>query len=398
VKQALRSARLARPVDPEEAARGRLDVATVSDWGTGAPEELGNLRVTKMRTRFDPAADRPLSVQLAALLEQLEVSMPAGAEARWHGDTASTNQVQAQRLAYQPCPLPPQLAAWQMGPDRAPPCTFLSQAQGALRLADGGRPLPPFKRWSFTAARYLQYLADMAAVHTALEDALAAAAGSPDMMSVPVAAALAQVGPGCGLHRGRQLRSDLAALQRVDSSSTASHSASIGSGKSSSGGAAAAAAATSCSNSRVVALQPGGSAAAYASYMVQLAATAQSAAATPAERDGAALRLLASAYSLLSSFHSLGTRAGAAAAERTGAAAAGALRCYTDYPDLLGAAEEAPAAGGRGKGPDPAAALVAAVDAAGVKLSVAQRQVVFDELPRAFPKAALMVAALAHED
>jgi hypothetical protein len=73
VKQVLRATQGARPVDPREAARGRLDVATVKDWGSGAPAELGDLAVTALRTRFDAAADRPLSVQLALLLEQLEV-------------------------------------------------------------------------------------------------------------------------------------------------------------------------------------------------------------------------------------------------------------------------------------------------------------------------------------
>jgi hypothetical protein len=73
VQQALRAAGAVRPIDPAEAAKGRLDVATVKDWGSGDPGALGDLKVTKMSTTFDAAADLPLSVQLARLLEQLEV-------------------------------------------------------------------------------------------------------------------------------------------------------------------------------------------------------------------------------------------------------------------------------------------------------------------------------------
>jgi len=74
VQQALRAAGAVRPIDPKEAARGRLDVATVKDWGSGDPGKLGDLSVTRMTTQFDASApDRPLSIQLARLLEQLEV-------------------------------------------------------------------------------------------------------------------------------------------------------------------------------------------------------------------------------------------------------------------------------------------------------------------------------------
>ncbi|GBF98845.1 hypothetical protein Rsub_11449 [Raphidocelis subcapitata] len=344
VKRALRAADIARPIDPAEAARGRVDIATVKDWGSGVPDELGDLRVTGVRPgAFDSSPNRPLSAQLADLLAQLE-------------------------------------------------------ARGGLRLADGGRPLPPFERWSFTATRYRQYLADAAAAHGGLEDALAAAlgggsnsaaaAGGAPGPSEAVAAALQQLGPVSGLHRSAALQRDLAAMLGADGGSGGE---AANGGSSSSGG--------SSSNSRPAAapLQATGNAGAFASYMASLAKAACSPGDAPEARDRAALRLLACAYSLLASFHSLGVRVGVGAAERAGAAAAGALAAYTDYPGLDGGEGGGGDSASAGRA-DPAAVLVARVDAAGRGLSVEQRSIVCDELPRAFPKAALIVAALAHED
>lgn len=91
VKQALRlerqaasaaSSAAARPIDSKEAARGRIDVATITDWGGGgagaggggaSTPKLGDLRVKSVETRFDASGDRPFSAQLATLLQQLEV-------------------------------------------------------------------------------------------------------------------------------------------------------------------------------------------------------------------------------------------------------------------------------------------------------------------------------------
>jgi hypothetical protein len=274
-----------------------------------------------------------------------------------------------------------------------------AQSQGGLRLADGGRPLPPFERWSFSAGRYRQYLADAAAAHCGLEAALAAVAGggsNPDDAAGPseaVARALKQLGPASGLQRGAALRRDLAAMLAAPVGRGATDNGSSSSSSSSSRPAAGAPAGPPSPP------QPSGNAGALASYMAGLAKAARSPAEAVDGRDRAALRLLACAYSLLASFQSLGVRVGAAAAERAGAAAAGALAAYTDYPGL-GGGEPASgdSSGSSSSSKDPAAVLVARVDAAGQELSAEQRSVVFDELPRAFPKAALVVAALAYED
>ena len=37
--------RKARPVDPKEAAKGRLDYVQVKDWGGGNPEDLDSMQV-----------------------------------------------------------------------------------------------------------------------------------------------------------------------------------------------------------------------------------------------------------------------------------------------------------------------------------------------------------------
>ena len=52
VQKAIRAVekdRKARPVDPREAAKGRLDYVQVKDWGGGAPEDLDAMQVLCMR-------------------------------------------------------------------------------------------------------------------------------------------------------------------------------------------------------------------------------------------------------------------------------------------------------------------------------------------------------------
>ena len=43
--RAVEKDRKARPVDPREAAKGRLDYVQVKDWGGGTPEDLDAMQV-----------------------------------------------------------------------------------------------------------------------------------------------------------------------------------------------------------------------------------------------------------------------------------------------------------------------------------------------------------------
>ena len=373
VKQALRAAGAPRKVDAQEAARGRVDTAIVEDWGGGQPAALGDLRVQRVIAGFDAASNRPLSAQLASLLQQLEVrhtplcawKVECLARRGGSGDCCSTAAGRSHRLT--------SASTTGITPHDL-------QAQGVLRAASGGKPLPPFQSWAFAPRQYRQYLADMSAAHTALAAAMSSllqhvqsAAHGGAGISEQVGTAIAALGPGSGLHRAAHLEADATAMTAAAAAAAAAAEVLAGSEGQRRAGVGSAVP------------PPSESATAFAEYMLQLAKTAGSAAFDAAERDAAGLRLLACAYSCLASFHSLGTRVGAAAAERSGAAAAGALTAYTAYPQLL-------------PGTTPAAALVAAVDAAGAALSTAQKSVVYEELARAFPKAALLVAPLAAAD
>lgn len=89
----------------------------------------------------------------------------------------------------------------------------------------GGKPLPPFEQWAFARQHYAAYLADLHAVHAALEDSLAAAEGA-EVEALAAAgdaagdavrhqqllAALRLFGPSQGLARATALRQDLQRL------------------------------------------------------------------------------------------------------------------------------------------------------------------------------------------
>ena len=59
-----------RPVDAAEAGRGKVEYVQVKDWGSGEPDDLGNLRVQSARQTF--AAGQPFYDQLARHLEALQ--------------------------------------------------------------------------------------------------------------------------------------------------------------------------------------------------------------------------------------------------------------------------------------------------------------------------------------
>eukprot|EP00210_Caulerpa_lentillifera_P005755 g5502.t1 len=115
VQEALRSlkGRKTRPIDPKEAAQGKLDVATVKQWGNSG--KLGDLEVASFRSKkvVDPSA--PLHVRLAKTLELLETS----------GD-----------------------------------------------LSCGQSGLLPFEEWDFAPVKYAEVLNNLASVHGAFEDSV----------------------------------------------------------------------------------------------------------------------------------------------------------------------------------------------------------------------------------
>lgn len=69
--------RQAPPIDPAMAAKGRVDRVKVKHWGTGKPEDLGELELDQQQpVEEDSMADvleRPLYEALGKVLEQLQV-------------------------------------------------------------------------------------------------------------------------------------------------------------------------------------------------------------------------------------------------------------------------------------------------------------------------------------
>ncbi len=233
----------------------------------------------------------------------------------------------------------------------------LLEARGELAAAPADKragALPAFKDWRFSRAAYLQYVADCAAVHGALEEAAAAAAGAH-------APLLAWLAPAGGLARGAQARADAAAL------------------------CAAAPAAAAAAAAPAAPPPPSAAAAAHAARLAALAAAAR------AGDAAAAARLAAHGYALHVSHVSLGMRLGAKAAEQLGLAQLGALALYAQYPAL-----PAPSAGAaKGTAASPLAALARAVDALGAALPAAPREALLEELPEAVRAASRLWARLA---
>lgn len=324
------------------------------------------------------------------------------------------------------------------------PCLLLpSQRQGALSIANeaGAKPYLPFEAWRYSLQRYSQYLAEVAAVHTALEEALQLAllaavtastssthpqgvaeqpsstssnsSSSPELPSgreghlLQAYSALESFGPSSGLWRAAAAQTDLQTVSRAAA-------------------AAAAGAGPSSRQQQQDDQQPhqqqlqqvkqkhkqstgepraSQNAVAYGRYLLQLGkaaataataatgATAAKAAAGPSGRASlmtaeaedeavaAVLKLLAHAYALQVQQQCLGTRIGAAATEKLQLLQAGAVALYVGYPEAV-------------KG-EPVQRLMQVTDAAGRWLGATGRQAVMEELPKALKKSALVLAPLA---
>lgn len=289
-----------------------------------------------------------------------------------------------------------------------------TQRQGALSIANehNAKPYLPFESWQYDLQRYMQYLAEVAAVHSALEGAVRLALSAPtlpaaaadtvssqedialppnsssnsssnrtsgwavpgrDSQVLQAYSALACLGLDSGLWRAAAAQADLQALAAA--------------------AAAAAAEQSSASQLQYSSLQASQNAVAYGKYLLQLgkaaAAATEAAAAASAdalvaeESEGAdaALKLLAHAYALQVQQQCLGTRIGAAATDKLQLLSARAFALYMDYPSNIQG--------------EPVQQLMRVTDAAGQQLDAAGRQVVMDELPKALKKSALMLAPLA---
>ena len=158
----------APPVDAATAARGRVDVVAVESWAAGA--DVGELKVK----RFSP-------------------------DVKEEGNGAAAT----------PSPLYETLARR----------LATLQASGALtRPRAPGQPqraaLPPFEAWAWEAGRYASFLAATAALHAALDAALATAVGGGGS-TAGAPAALARLGPASALARGAAAAAPGAGARRI---------------------------------------------------------------------------------------------------------------------------------------------------------------------------------------
>ncbi|GMH42806.1 hypothetical protein BSKO_10725 [Bryopsis sp. KO-2023] len=150
--------RKARPIDPKEAAKGKVDFAKVKDWGSGEPSDLGSLELESFSENAD-ATNKPFYERMAKQLELL-------------------------------------------------------QAKGALNIAQ--EELPDFKKWSFKEKRYRQYLVDQLHVHRVLEESVAKLLIENDDSTGGMGlVALSELSSKKGLDRRVELAHD---IQAMDSS------------------------------------------------------------------------------------------------------------------------------------------------------------------------------------
>mmetsp|Transcript_58003 Transcript_58003/g.184252 ORF Transcript_58003/g.184252 Transcript_58003/m.184252 type:complete len:343 (-) Transcript_58003:2992-4020(-) len=285
-----------RAPDPEEAKRGRIDYVKIKDWGSGNPDDMGELEVESVGEQFleaDPK--RPFYEQLCLRLQ-------------------------------------------------------VHERNGDLRIAapKDGRAIPPFEKWSYGLSAYLGYLDGQQLVHAALEKALAAAASAEE--GGETCRAVALLDERLGLHRSEAIERDIAAITRE--------------------------------STIPVPQPPNQMAVAYARYLFGLGREAVEAT-EEGERERARLRLLTNAFCMHVSHLTTGVRVGAQATERFDLIGKGAVATYMDFPESV---------------PNPIAALVRAVNLAGLELgSAGLLECAMEELPKAMPKVSLLLSPLAVE-
>uniref|UniRef100_A0A7S0WJB1 Uncharacterized protein n=1 Tax=Pyramimonas obovata TaxID=1411642 RepID=A0A7S0WJB1_9CHLO len=266
-------------VNPEDAAKGRLDYVTVEEWGNlNSDADLDDLKVKSFSSAYDPADhSRPFYEQLCLHLQLLE-------------------------------------------------------SKGELKVAqDKSKPLPPFEKWSFGRQTYMQYISDQYTVHEALEDAIFDASGGADQarpggvnlivahrpapplpgVGGKVQAALRDVA-ALGLERCLMLGDDILAL-------CANEAEAEGSGRS--------------AEEVLEELQPGRNASSYAEYIRGLGRKVKDSEVGADEAAEAASELLANWFVVQVSHLTTIMRVGAKATEALGLFPMGAVNYYQTYPE-----------------------------------------------------------------
>ena len=357
----------ASPIDPREASRGRVDVATVKSWK--------GLDVSKKG-----ASDTSALGEL-----ELKSFAPGGGEDAASSSSPSPSPSLASQPLYEA--LARRLSVLQASGALAEPSPASTSSKSRSVQK---RKLPRFEDWRWSERRYLQFLADCLVVHAALEsaigNALGAAAGvvgggeeattsgsgasvstsslsSSSQQRLAAFAALSYLGSSSGLCRASEIAEDLDAILRTSTEwKEAASSSSGGAGKGAS------------SPAPPPPPKPSASARATARYLFALGSRAAREVVAeveeekrggsrgpppfrggaPGRRDkgggdsqppasaSAALRLLANCYSLHVTHLTTGMRVGASASEALGLLTKRAAGFYQTYPDELGLAPKSP--------------------------------------------------------
>ncbi|XP_024375504.1 uncharacterized protein [Physcomitrium patens] len=160
-------------IDPDMAAKGKVDFVRVEAWGAeGTEAELENLKLKSFSPTYSSEDTAPFYEQLVRRLQLLE-------------------------------------------------------SKGELAVVQA-KPLPPFERWNFGEQRYMQFLQDQLAVYTALKDVIAAvknsrtqgdtiASDSVDDIDNRTSLAIATFDSSLGLDRHEELAADIQALSEATS-------------------------------------------------------------------------------------------------------------------------------------------------------------------------------------
>jgi hypothetical protein len=430
-----RAASSASPINPAEAAAGRVDRVTVAGWG---PLEEGEGEGAARAAPVVPGGSASDAATAAALGNLQVVSYARGG--------AVSGGAGGGRSGADPAPPPSQQQQQQQGEageegeDTRPLYTRLARtlealhASGALAPPSGSKKAagsrergpPPFERWVWRDGRYAAFLAGTASTHAALEGAVggalreAARAGAGGGAGEggggaglsPAFRVLASLGADAGLDRSAAAAADLAALvataAKEEAKKKKATSGGGGGGLASAGppltappdppGAAKLAATylhalgRRCAAGVGQAGRAGGAtspapAPATAAGAAAAAAAARGPPLAPADAD--ALRLFANAYALHVTHLTTGTRVGAAATEALGLFGRRATALYDGYE--LSAALPTPLA-------DPLRVFRARVDAVGEFMPEAGWGVVESELVGAVQRAGGLYEAVARDD